>query len=432
MPGLREQVASLEADSRILETNTLLLTSLNEEDLERFPRPGSVRDTCEGLGFEILKSVSEWRQRLMDLQASRRAPHSAEQPVFSKRLDVLQLVERVNGVQEDVDHKLNRVREACHRLRAAKTCLLAQALRGEAQRRGVTTNEFFKQLAGGKEEEGLPHEVLFQHIMQSAGSEWHVEHLQLVCSGSASGYMSLPAFLCLAHDYFSCAREVPLTSGFDMNRTQILRKIRRNELVELLEDRFSGGMQGLRRIRCRCVTDGLEGWITLRPPLGMPFLIAAEKPLLTCNEDLQLEADEAGGAVAARMLRAEEGVELLLGPQERTSRAKVRAFLDGAEGWLKASPQQLRTFSPYYRCVRSVALYSTLPTASAATIRCLDVGEEVLLEAGPKVDAGSSRLKVTASRDGASGWAMLKDDVGAFLEGSGRSECSQTAAHSCG
>jgi hypothetical protein len=110
------------------------------------------------------------------------------------------------------------------------------------------------------------------------------------------------------------------------------------------------------------------------------------------------------------MLVVGEAIHSLEGPKDETYppqiRMKGRLLSDDAVGWI-TKVDNVRPWSPYYKCVISTPLRSS-DDAEAEVIRQLSVGETVELQEGPIEQSKEVRMKARAEKDGAVGWVTIK------------------------
>merc|ERR1719491_94299 len=91
--------------------------------------------------------------------------------------------------------------------------------------------------------------------------------------------------------YYKCAKDVALTTSFDVKESKTTRKLLVGELIEVLESKKGDDAIGLQRVRCRALSDLKEGWATLTGNQGTAFMEKCSKPYYCCEEeDTQIQA----------------------------------------------------------------------------------------------------------------------------------------------
>merc|ERR1712060_85016 len=117
-----------------------------------------------------------------------------------------------------------------------------------------------------------------------------------------------------------------------------------------------------------------------------------------------------------RALAVDEVVELLEGPKEETFppevRIKGKVLGDGIVGWLPMTNDNLKPWSPAYKCVKATPIHDQVASEGAATVRQLDVGEKVELLEGPVESGGEMRMRALVEKDRTTGWITIRDAEG--------------------
>lgn len=179
------------------------------------------------------------------------------------------------------------------------------------------------------------------------------------------------------------------------------------------------------RIRARCVTDGSEGWITIKGNQGTPYLQETLKPYYICISEEKVPMQDTD-STDARNAGFGEVLELLQGPKTTSSssvqRARGKALKDNAAGWFTVKDKfgQVRAEKgeKLYRCASAVAMTDDMDLQSKMT-RKLDIGTYLLVEGSAQVDpaTGISRLQGQILGEETSGWVTVKGNAGTvFLE----------------
>jgi len=116
-----------------------------------------------------------------------------------------------------------------------------------------------------------------------------------------------------------------------------------------------------------------------------------------------------------------ETVEVLEGPvsEEKTgmARVRVRALVDNMEGWISLTGSQGTSFlkeipKPFYYCKHETTLSSS--SGVGAKVRQIEQDEVLEVLEGPKKETfpPTIKAKVKATKDGATGWLVIKDRTG--------------------
>eukprot|EP00928_Gymnodinium_smaydae_P007365 TRINITY_DN12654_c0_g1_i1.p1 TRINITY_DN12654_c0_g1~~TRINITY_DN12654_c0_g1_i1.p1 ORF type:complete len:1473 (-),score=475.17 TRINITY_DN12654_c0_g1_i1:145-3909(-) len=217
---------------------------------------------------------------------------------------------------------------------------------------------------------------------------------------------------------YVCRSAIALTSGADIAKGDVLRKIDRGEILSGLDAPVEEGSSGLIRVQVRAEKDDVRGWVTLKGNGGTVYCEETGRAyVMSSSVPLQEGFESTSGTV--RMLAENEVISLIEGPREDNSlpllRARVRAASSGAIGWctVTVGARGVRPWRPKYRCLSELALQSG-PSASAEELRTLAPGEGLELLDGPRRETSVEglRLKVRAAKDGAIGWVAASADNG--------------------
>lgn len=129
------------------------------------------------------------------------------------------------------------------------------------------------------------------------------------------------------------------------------------------------------------------------------------------------------GAKLLKTLAAHEVIEVLEGPRRESAETSLRAqakAADGTVGWFTVrSCQGEDTAQPGNGCYvtkSSIALTDGLNIKSCKVLRKLEQGETVECVEGPVDDAeaGCTRIRVVANKDGKEGWVTTKGNAGSL------------------
>jgi len=126
--------------------------------------------------------------------------------------------------------------------------------------------------------------------------------------------------------------EVPLTKAFPSEKAETLLTLEKDQAIEIIEGPRAERVEPSVRVRGRALSDGAEGWITLKADT-----VRSWTPHYRClvAGPMHKEAKEEG-AETVREIAKGESVELLEGPQEDggVMRMKGRAEKDDTVGWV--------------------------------------------------------------------------------------------------
>jgi hypothetical protein len=215
---------------------------------------------------------------------------------------------------------------------------------------------------------------------------------------------------------YTCSATVAITDAFDINSCKVLKKMGANEIFTASGEAISNG--GMVRVQGKSQKDDVEGWITITGNAGTVFAKLNEK-LYTVKKEVALLTQFASNSKAARTLEVDEALEILDAPKEEkfppVERVKVRTSSDGATGWVPLKGQ-LKKWSPETKVLKAATLY-TSQGMKESVVRELAVGEVMHMFGGPLDQEGDLWVKGKMKKDGAVGWALIKDESGARLLG---------------
>lgn len=231
-------------------------------------------------------------------------------------------------------------------------------------------------------------------------------------------------------EFMVCDSPTTLTEAFDIGATATLRKVEPGELFEILDSLKAAADSEVQRAPVRAIADGVTGWVTVSGNKGKIFMRNAEKPILICDEEVDLQREFADQSPVVRSLRVEEEFELLEGPREEIVPGEVHVqgtcAKDGASGWItlkdSAGTEYASATVGSYKCKSMTALTDGPDTKKCKVVRRIEVGEilEVLddeKQGDQPAEGAALRLRFKALKDGKEGWVTIKGSRGtAFLE----------------
>jgi len=135
-------------------------------------------------------------------------------------------------------------------------------------------------------------------------------------------------------------RDVPLHKKFASEGAEVLRMLRKDEAVEVLEEPKEEKFDAVVRVKGRALADGLEGWLSRRDRKLVDWA-----PIYKCCQSTVIQTTLATkGAALLRKLEEGEDVEALEGPKEDKEvgllRIRGKAKKDGLSGWMTLKGNQ--------------------------------------------------------------------------------------------
>lgn len=180
---------------------------------------------------------------------------------------------------------------------------------------------------------------------------------------------------------------------------------------------------GLERVRCRALTDMVEGWVTLCGNQGTGFLEHVSKPYYCCAVATDFQTNFESSSSILADIQVGEIFEVLEGPRREapleTLRVRGRAAKDGAIGYVTLKDSQGNPCLEAIKvlvCKQSIAVTTTfdISDTNGKPIRKLDVGETLEIVEGPMEDSKRSlvRCKAKTKKDNQEGWVTIKGNQG--------------------
>jgi len=210
--------------------------------------------------------------------------------------------------------------------------------------------------------------------------------------------------------YYSCTTSVAMTDAADIRNCNVVRKLDKGEMFTAVGEPEEDKSSGILRTEGKALKDEKVGWITIKGNAGTIYADASSKHYTVVTETPLQKQFSSETSDTIRMLVVGEAIHSLEGPKDETYppqiRMKGRLLSDDAVGWI-TKVDNVRPWSPYYKCVISTPLRSS-DDAEAEVIRQLSVGETVELQEGPIEQSKEVRMKARAEKDGAVGWVTIK------------------------
>mmetsp|Transcript_140529 Transcript_140529/g.365619 ORF Transcript_140529/g.365619 Transcript_140529/m.365619 type:complete len:1956 (-) Transcript_140529:48-5915(-) len=221
--------------------------------------------------------------------------------------------------------------------------------------------------------------------------------------------------------YYSCTSSVAMTDNMDIKDCKVIRKLGVGELFTVEEGPVEEKDAGITRVKGKSVKDEKVGWITIKGNAGTVYAEPSTKHYCIL-EDTPLSkkfASSSGGDDEIRVLAKGEAMHILEGPKEETfppeTRIKVKTLSDGGVGWITMKSDNVKPWTPYYKCTVIAPLHDQALVEGATAVRDIEVGEALELLEGPTLEGSELRMKARAEKDGVVGWVTIKDGEGRRL-----------------
>lgn len=209
-----------------------------------------------------------------------------------------------------------------------------------------------------------------------------------------------------------------MTSSLDISVGKVEKKLEYGEILEVLEGPKQDPL-GLSRARCRVLTDGKIGWVTLKGNEGTAFLCETRKPYYRCIVDIKLQ-DGFSSNRTLRTLKAQEVVEVLEGPKKDDQPAlfvKGKPDKEGSEeGWItvrdKSGNVTSRLSDKHFVVKETIVLTDTQSIKECKPLKKLQADDVLeVLEAPEKAADGLTRMRCKTD-DGKEGWVTTQGTAG--------------------
>jgi len=418
--AVNERVDVMEATAKKLEEAVQSLTSAEGPALEAFPVPVSVLQDSERLSAELASSVAAVKACLTSHQGTvARAPRG---PLHEAKQAVAKVMVKVDSTEKKGTSLMAAVKAACTKISSAAAAKAAAGWREEVQRRDLSIEELFLDIAKPSKEL-ISEEAFCKRVRELPDLTLSSEQAQLLARHIEAGGVGLRSFLRLLQQYYICVKQIAVTSDFEISKSKTKRMLEVDEIVEVLEGPRGDDKLGVQRVRCKALSDGVSGWISVKGNQGTPFLKETAKPFLCCIADVPLEPDfRSTGVPAVRQLRQEEVLEVLEGPRKDkigdALRVRVRCCKDGALGWLTAKDREggvhAEAGGKYYSCTVAIAMTDVQDIKQCKVMRKVELGEILRVLEGPCTEEGTGvfRVRGQSMKDGLTGWVTIKGNAG--------------------
>jgi len=218
---------------------------------------------------------------------------------------------------------------------------------------------------------------------------------------------------------YACSTSVAMTDNLDIKECKVVRKLAVGELFTVVEGPVEEKEANVTRVKGKCAKDDQEGWVTVKGNAGTTYASPSTKHFKVIREVRLQNKFASETAEAVRELQKDELVQVLEGPSEEPFppevRIKGKALRDGTVGWITLKGENVKPWSPYYKCIVSMQLYDSASSDGAAVVRQIAIGETLEILEGPVEDGKEVRMKARAEKDGAVGWATIRGSDGKTL-----------------
>jgi len=193
---------------------------------------------------------------------------------------------------------------------------------------------------------------------------------------------------------YACSTSVAMTNNLDIKECKVVRKLAVGELFTVVEGPVEEKEANITRVKGRCLKDDQEGWVTVKGNAGTTYASPSTTHYKVIREVRLQKTFASETAEAVRELQKDE------------------ALRDGTVGWITLKGENVKPWSPYYKCVVSMQLYDSPSSDGAAVVREIAIGETLEILEGPVDDNKELRMKARAEKDNAIGWATIRGSDG--------------------
>eukprot|EP00927_Polykrikos_kofoidii_P054243 TRINITY_DN48697_c0_g1_i1.p1 TRINITY_DN48697_c0_g1~~TRINITY_DN48697_c0_g1_i1.p1 ORF type:complete len:2054 (-),score=493.08 TRINITY_DN48697_c0_g1_i1:257-5752(-) len=232
-----------------------------------------------------------------------------------------------------------------------------------------------------------------------------------------SGNKGTPFLQETVKPYYACSRDIPLQSEVDSKDGDIVRTLRSEEMLEVIEGPTKAeGFADELRARIKVPSDNTQGFVTIRDCKGAVLLDLSDKHFTVQAATPMTEEFDADAGKTVRKLAAGELVVALDDAVEvdgsNVKRINAKAAKDGVTGWVSISGAKAGTSllapSKKHYIVRQPVPVCKRPTGGDVS-RMLDVDEVVEMLGVPKSEKVEVPVRVRgrAVTDGSVGWISV-------------------------
>lgn len=301
--------------------------------------------------------------------------------------------------------------------RAAEEAVL-KAFRAHCTKAGVKPDDLYKELAAGAD--AIPATALREYFGKMPDSGLKASQLDMAMGRFSAGLTKL-SLLELLQEFQKCIKEIAMTTSLEVKDGKTIRKLAKDDVLEVLEVGTTGDATGLRRFRCRAIADGKEGWVSYQGNQGTTYLEKTAKPFYLCEVESELHSAFESSSSEVCKVKVGEVLEMIEGPRKEeppeTTRLKGKATKDGKIGFVTLKDMAGNdnfTLAKLLVCKQSIAITTTFDIAAGKALRKLEVGEALEVLEGPNEDSvrSLSRVRVLAKKDGKEGWVTVQGNQG--------------------
>lgn len=219
--------------------------------------------------------------------------------------------------------------------------------------------------------------------------------------------------------FFYCTKNVALEKEFKFNSENLIRTLKPEEVMELLEGPRQETLGNATRVKGKAVKDGKVGYFTLKDQSGTEI---AEKntKMYTCTATVAItDSRDIKDCKVLKKMLVDEVFTATEGPIEDesgVSRVKGKSTKDDTEGWITIKGNAGSVFAKANEklyTIKKDTPMNVMFNSDSKALRTLAADEAIEMLEAPKEErfAPVSRAKVQTSTDRAVGWITVKSDV---------------------
>jgi len=411
---INSKLEAVETLAKQLEEAAAPLLPLKGSELEAFASPASLKDSVGNLAGSLKKCIVEVKKFREEQMTKIRK--EVKGPMLDVKKELQKLEQKASAMSKKCEKTTTDVDQACFKIVEAIYGRASAGLRSELQKKNVTSEALFSEwLSPG--EDRISESTFCERLQSQEGLALKPDQALLLCRHIERGGVGRRKFCSFLQQYFTVVKPIAITKEFDISKTKILRTSDIDEVIEVLEGPCGDDSLGLQRIRGKSLTDGLEGWISVKGNKGTPFLHKVLKPYYACTKEVKFETES-----GERKLQIDEVLELIEGPRKQVFkpglRVRGKASSDGATGWFTVKNRSDVTFAEadgkHYMCTTSVAMTDAADIKNCNVVRKLEKGElfEALGETQECPTSGITRVEGKCLKDDKVGWITIKGNAG--------------------
>ncbi|CAJ1460298.1 unnamed protein product [Effrenium voratum] len=197
------ELEPVEAQCAKITDSAAELLAAKGEDLQKFATPCTV---LEGVEKSVLEAASALSKVKASLTEETKKIKATKGPLMEAKKELAKLNTKADSLMKKNNATLQAARAACKTISESGATKASEALRAEAQKRSLTADGLFAELAGGADR--LPHEKLAKCLL-GLGLELPEEHAKLICRKVEAGSISKRSFQSFVQRYYvvTTARE---------------------------------------------------------------------------------------------------------------------------------------------------------------------------------------------------------------------------------